>query len=122
MTAMRPCRRTVVSLVVMMAASVLHASAGRGTGQATGRRGDAPLPDTAITQEVAEGIRLLRSKDSDDRVRGAKALTQVGPAASPALPYLLPLLDDQPDDVCVATIEPSGRAGEESRRDDGCYG
>jgi len=63
--------------------------------------------DTATKTETARRqleryVRLTQSKVSDDRLTGVEGLTRMGPSAAPALPVLLQLLENQPDDVCLA--------------------
>jgi len=66
------------------------------------RRDGTTEAEATTRRQLERYIRLTQSHDSDDRLTGAKGLTRMGPAAAPALQFLWPLLQNQPDDVCLA--------------------
>src|SRR5262245_64634593 len=54
-----------------------------------------PVPKlAAMSREVREEVDRLASTDAGRRATGAGSLGQMGAAATPAIPYLAPLLED----------------------------
>jgi HEAT repeat protein len=60
---------------------------------------------------------MLKDISDFTRLAAVKALGAMGPAAAPAVPSLLPLLQDDSDEVCAAVeaalkrIDPKARTG-----------
>ncbi len=63
-----------------------------------------PQKSDEVPGDIGRLIRMIQSDDSDRRELGATYLAESGRRAAPALPSLLPLLEDRADAVCAAAV------------------